>query len=98
MLQKRASDARFIVVLIIFCLFELPIAAFAGAANAGPSEAQRVQQVISRLTFGARPGDADRIAQVGVDTFIQQQLSPETIDDSALDKRLQKLPTLGLST
>jgi uncharacterized protein (DUF1800 family) len=34
---------------------------------------------------------------MGVQAFIDQQLSPDTIDDSALQKRLDKLPTLSLS-
>ncbi len=58
----------------------------------------RVQQAITRLTFGARPGDVDRISKMGVDAFVRQQLDPDSIDDSALSKRLEKLSTLSLST
>ena len=59
---------------------------------------QRVVQVLSRLTFGARPGDVERVRKMGVEAFIAQQLDPDSIDDSALMKRLEKLPTLNLST
>ncbi|MBK6725043.1 MAG: DUF1800 family protein [Acidobacteria bacterium] len=59
---------------------------------------QRVVQALSRLTFGARPGDVERVRKLGVGAFIAQQLDPDSIDDSALIKRLEKLPTLNQST
>jgi uncharacterized protein (DUF1800 family) len=43
---------------------------------------QQVTHVLSRLTFGARPGDEARIRQMGLDAWINRQLSPEGIDDS----------------
>jgi uncharacterized protein (DUF1800 family) len=47
---------------------------------------QQVAHVLSRLTFGARPGDVARVRAMGVDAWIEQQLSPERIDDSAFDR------------
>ena len=58
---------------------------------------QRIYQVLQRLTFGPRPGDFDGIKKIGVRAYIEQQLDPDGIDDSALRKRLEKLPTLMLS-
>jgi uncharacterized protein (DUF1800 family) len=43
---------------------------------------QQVTHALSRLTFGARPGDAQRVRQMGVDRWIDEQLNPERIDDS----------------
>lgn len=48
------------------------------------SEQESVAHVLSRLTFGARPGDADRVRAVGIAKWIEQQLQPHTIPDSAL--------------
>jgi uncharacterized protein (DUF1800 family) len=59
---------------------------------------RHVTQVLSRLTFGARPGDFERVKALGVDAFINQQLDPDSIDDTALAARLSKLPTLGMAT
>ena len=59
---------------------------------------QRVRQVLARLSFGARGEDFERVRQSGVKAYIEEQLNPDSIDDSALDKRLEKLPTLTLST
>jgi uncharacterized protein (DUF1800 family) len=61
------------------------------------SEAQRIAHVLSRLTYGARPGDAERVKAMGVEAFIAQQLDGDTLDDTALLAKLGKLPTLGLA-
>lgn len=37
--------------------------------------------VLSRLTFGARPGDHARVSQFGAKAFIDAQLAPEKIND-----------------
>ena len=51
---------------------------------------------LNRLGYGPRPGDIERIRQTGLEKWIEQQLHPESIDDSALDARLQKYPTLKM--
>ena len=61
-------------------------------------ERKRVLHALNRLTFGARPGDFDRVAQMGVDKWIELQLHPEKIDDSALDARLAPFRTLRMNT
>ena len=57
---------------------------------------QRALHALNRLTFGPRPGDVDRVAAMGVDQWIEQQLHPEKIDDSALEARLEPLRTLRM--
>jgi uncharacterized protein (DUF1800 family) len=59
---------------------------------------QRVAHVLSRLTFGARPGDFERVKAVGVNEFIRQQLDSDSVDDVAVEARLRRLPTLGMAT
>lgn len=57
---------------------------------------QRAIHALNRLTFGPRPGDVDRVAAMGVDKWIEQQLNPSKIDDSALDSRLAQFRTLKM--
>src|SRR5207245_2170309 len=59
---------------------------------------QRIAHVLSRLTFGARPGDFDRVKAIGVEAFINQQLDPDSIPDDAVPAKLGKLPTLAMAT
>ncbi|MGI9104137.1 MAG: DUF1800 domain-containing protein [Terriglobales bacterium] len=58
---------------------------------------QRALHALNRLTFGARPGDVDRVLSIGVDKWIEQQLHPEKINDDALQARLEPLRTLRMS-
>ena len=79
----------------------------ASASNAIPGFAsstreqdanQQVAHVLSRLAFGARPGDVARVQSMGVDKWIDRQLHPERIDDAATDQFLARYETLALSS
>jgi uncharacterized protein (DUF1800 family) len=57
---------------------------------------QQIIQALSRLTFGPKPGDMLKVRGMGLDNWIDQQLHPEKIDDSALDKFIaQQYPVLN---
>jgi hypothetical protein len=60
------------------------------------SERQKAELLLSRITFGARPGDVGRALQMGINNFLDQQLHPRTIDDSSLEAKLQGLQTLRM--
>jgi uncharacterized protein (DUF1800 family) len=68
------------------------------SANSGLDDRQRALHALNRLTFGPRPGDVDRVLAIGVDKWIDQQLHPDKIDDSALEARLAPLRTLNMDT
>ena len=53
--------------------------------------------VLNRLGFGPRPGDVDRVLAIGVSRYIEQQLHPEMIPDTAVAQRLKGLPTIAMS-
>jgi uncharacterized protein (DUF1800 family) len=61
------------------------------------TERERAVQLLDRFTFGARPGDVDRVMAMGTQNWFEQQLMPEAIKDPALDKRLGDFPTLNMS-
>ena len=61
-------------------------------------EHKRALHALNRLTFGPRPGDVDRVAGLGIDKWIDQQLHPDKIDDHALDGRLAPFRTLRMDT
>jgi uncharacterized protein (DUF1800 family) len=80
-------------------------ASFASLAAQRPSKKsssmtsdQRVAHVLSRLTFGARPGDFEKVQAMGVDAFINQQLDFDSIDNTAVIAKLRRLPTLNMAT
>jgi uncharacterized protein (DUF1800 family) len=61
------------------------------------TEEQRVVHVLNRLGFGVRPGDVERVRKMGVEAYVEQQLNPSKLDDSAVEARLRGFPTLGMS-
>src|SRR5262249_48300474 len=57
----------------------------------------RALEALNRLTFGPRPGDVDRVLEIGVDKWIDRQLHPESIAAPGLEPRLWPLRTLQMS-
>src|SRR5271163_1974756 len=61
------------------------------------TEDQAILHALNRLAYGPRPGDVERIRQMGLEKWIDQQLHPESISDAALDERLERYPTLNMA-
>lgn len=56
------------------------------------SAAQQAAHVLNRLAFGPKPGDIERVTQMGVQRYIDEQLQPETLAyPAALSERLASL-------
>src|ERR1041385_4482535 len=49
---------------------------------------------LSRLAYGPRPGDVERLAATGVMSWIDRQLAPERIDDRKLAERERQFTIL----
>ena len=62
------------------------------------SEDQAILHALNRLGYGPQPGEVARVRQMGLARWIDQQLDPASIDDSALEKRLARYPTLSMSS
>src|SRR5580700_9876007 len=70
-------------------------------AASGASELndrQRALHALNRLTFGPRPGEVEAVLAKGVDAFVEDQLHPESIDDSALGAQLNPYATTRMSS
>ena len=104
--SKSLRSGRWLAVVLLTAMLHQPF--FRAAAqtkktprtnSAGTMTAdQRVAHVLSRLTYGARPGDFERVKTMGVDAFINQQLDADALDNSAVIARLRRLPTLNMAT
>ncbi len=57
---------------------------------------QRVLHALNRFTFGPRPGDVVAVQAVGVKAWFERQLNPLSIDDSALEARLEMFPAMQM--
>ncbi len=60
------------------------------------TEDQKALHLLNRIGYGPRPGDLERVKRMGLDKFIEQQLHPERIDDSAVEARLKGLDSINM--
>lgn len=68
------------------------------STHAGTATEAEALHVLNRLAFGPRPGDIARVMAIGIDSYIDEQLRPETIPlPAALTERLAKLSADELS-
>jgi uncharacterized protein (DUF1800 family) len=68
---------------------------------------ERILHVLNRFTFGPKPGDLEAVKAMGpnsagqnspaLDRWFEQQLHPESIDQSDLNARLAEYPAMQLS-
>jgi len=74
----------------------------AGATSAAQTSEllpdEQVQQVLNRLTFGARSGDAAKVRAMGVERWIDLQLHPEQIRDARVDSLMTHYAVYSMST
>jgi uncharacterized protein (DUF1800 family) len=69
----------------------------ANIAHAEPVN-PKVIHVLNRLSLGIRPGEIEQVQKIGVERYIQQQLNPDSIQESTtLTERIAKLETINLS-
>lgn len=59
---------------------------------------QRILHLLNRSAFGPAAGDLERVRQMGTSAYLNEQLNPASIDDRGVEKRLQQLPTLFMSS
>ena len=58
-----------------------------------PNDDAAVEHALNRLAYGPRPGDVEKVRRMGLSTWIEQQLDPARIDDSAMQARLPQMPS-----
>src|SRR5580765_1923293 len=87
-------------ILCSACLMAATTLVLSGAPakNAPPTDDRTIGHVLNRLGFGARPGDVDRLRAMGVERYIDEQLHPDRITDTDVDRRLAGLTTLKMSS
>src|ERR1051326_3359825 len=99
--RKFAASLSAVALAVFFASTILP--GYAGKkketpASFGMSDKVRAVHALNRLTFGPKPGDVDKVITMGVDQWIELQLHPEKIEDSALEARLSPLRVLRMNT
>src|SRR5476649_1285346 len=63
-----------------------------------PANRDEIVHVLNRITFGPRPGDVEAVEKMGLHNYIEQQLHPETIDDSVVEQQVAGFDLLQMSS
>jgi uncharacterized protein (DUF1800 family) len=66
-------------------------------ASLGIAEGQQIDpsfHLLSRAAYGPWPGDLDRVRTMGTEKWIEEQLAPESIDDTACELRARRFETI----
>jgi uncharacterized protein (DUF1800 family) len=114
MYKKSDRAMRFVAALLAFLLaFGSPVGASQeaksqkqkGAQGSSQSDAakklteeQKVAHLLDRVTFGARPGDVERVMKLGWEKYLDEQLRPERISDQLAEQRLKNIESIHLSS
>ncbi|MGH9937636.1 MAG: DUF1800 family protein, partial [Blastocatellia bacterium] len=61
------------------------------------TEEQKILHLLNRAGFGPRPGDVERVRQMGIERYLEQQLHPEDLSDDFLAQPLNRLGSLQMS-
>jgi uncharacterized protein (DUF1800 family) len=93
----RTQFAAFLVSLSLAFVVPQILANKKDKAASSANDQRHALHALNRLTFGPRPGDVQQVMAIGVDRWIDLQLHPEKIDNSALEARLEPLRTLRMS-
>ncbi|MCE2435138.1 MAG: DUF1800 domain-containing protein [Candidatus Latescibacteria bacterium] len=62
----------------------------------GLSKEQAAAYLLERFAFGARPGEVEKVAKMGLEKWLAQQLAGN-LPDAELDKRLEAFPALKMT-
>ena len=87
---------RLVIVLLALCVLASGASAHA-ATPTPPADDAAIVHALSRLAFGARPGDIERVKAIGLAAWIERQLEPRRLDDRAVERTLATLPSLPMS-
>lgn len=69
----------------------------AAASTPQLTDEQKILHLLNRAGFGPRPGDIERVRQMGLDRYLEEQLHPADLADELLARPLQALTTLQMT-
>ncbi|MDX2041867.1 MAG: DUF1800 domain-containing protein [Acidobacteriota bacterium] len=101
--MKRITVTKFLANALALMLVISPALTFAQdtkklkTASKSLSAEQKTIHLLDRITFGARPGDAERLMKLGWEKFLDEQLHPERISDTAVEQKLKGIESIHLS-
>ncbi len=95
----QLAKIRFALLLLLaFCLVATHVVATSlPYAKAGLTDREAAAHLLNRFTFGPRPGQIDRVIEIGLDNWFRQQIESENTT-TGLDLRLAQLGITNMTT
>ncbi|MEY4777965.1 MAG: hypothetical protein RIS13_713 [Bacteroidota bacterium] len=94
---------RYILLIFIFISLAFTVEQFNSEQRLqmpykkeGLTEREAAEHLLSRLSFGARPGEVEKVLAIGLEKWVQQQLE-HSLPDAALEKKLAGFDALALN-
>lgn len=56
-----------------------------------------IVHTLKRISFGITPAMLDKARQIGIEAFMEEQISPETIPDDDIEKIMEQFTTLSMT-
>jgi len=97
MRQFFRPRAATVPALVLALLAVVPVFGEKNPIPANPDD-KTITHVLNRLGFGPAAGDVERVRAMGLEKYIEEQLHPERIADTAMTARLAGFDTLTMST
>lgn len=69
------------------------VMAYQGAPEI-PTTTDPLLHLLNRISYGPRPEDVNRLKQIGIEAYLNEQLNPEGIVDAEMDELLKTMPIL----
>src|ERR1044071_10012890 len=97
MIANRSTVAVAMIAALAFSAM-MPVVADTKSKTARAlTEEQKIVHLLNRTGFGVRPGDVERVRAMGIEKYLDQQLHPDRINDSATEARLKRLESLRMT-
>ena len=97
-MPRQFRHVSTIFVILALLPASHPLAQGKSGAIPATTDSKTVIHVLNRLGFGPTPASIDRVRQMGLAAYIDEQLHPERIPDTAMAAKLAGFTTLTKST
>ncbi len=98
MRSKSGATSLFAAYLIVVMAWPSDLPSQKRVATRELTQDQAILHALNRLGFGPRPGDVERVRQMGLAKYIDQQLAPSSDPEAAVEARLDRYKTLDMSS
>ncbi|CAN5745102.1 DUF1800 domain-containing protein [soil metagenome] len=100
MKQKFSITQRISVIIMILAMFMPTVIFGSDTKNKAKTitEDQKILHVLNRLGFGARPGDVEKVKALGLQKYIERQMTAGSNDSAEVAARLKNFEVLNMET